>query len=142
MSFRRLGAVTVLVDDYDRALAFYRDGLGFAVVADTDLGGGKRWVLVAPRPDAETRLLLARAGDEAQRARIGDQTGGRVFLFLETDDFAADHARVAAAGATFLEDPRRETYGTVAVFRDPYGNTWDLIEPALPRPGRAGRRAP
>ncbi|BBE70729.1 VOC family protein [Oharaeibacter diazotrophicus] len=132
MSFRRLGAVTVLVDDYDRALAFYRDGLGFAVVADTDLGGGKRWVLVAPRPDSETRLLLARAGDDAQRARIGDQTGGRVFLFLETDDFAADRARVAAAGATFLEDPRREAYGTVAVFRDPYGNTWDLIEPAAP----------
>lgn len=132
MSFRRLGAVTVLVDDYDRALAFYRDGLGFAVVADTDLGGGKRWVLVAPRPDAETRLLLARAGDDAQRVRIGDQAGGRVFLFLETDDFAGDHARVAAAGATFLEAPRREPYGTVAVFRDPYGNTWDLIEPAAP----------
>jgi len=132
VSFHRLAAVTVLVDDYDRALAFYRDGLGFAVIADTDLGGGKRWVLVAPRPDGETRLLLARASDDAQRARIGDQTGGRVFLFLETDDFPADHDRVVAAGGTFLEPPRREAYGTVAVFRDPDGNTWDLIEPARP----------
>ena len=126
----RLGAVTVVVPAYDAGLAFYRDVLGFDVVEDTDLGGGKRWVTVAP-PGAGADgavLLLAQAADGAQRARIGDQTGGRVFLFLETDDFARDHGRFTANGVRFLEEPRHEAYGTVAVFEDPFGNKWDLIE--------------
>ena len=95
---------------------------------DTDLGGGKRWVVVAP--EEGTGLLLARADGAGQAARVGDQSGGRVFLFLQTDDFAADHARMSAAGVRFIEAPRREPYGTVAVFEDLYGNRWDLIEPA------------
>lgn len=126
---RRIATVTLLVDDYDRAIAFYRDALGFELVADTDLGGGKRWVVVGPGGGAGAGLLLAVASDDRQRARIGDQTGGRVCLFLETDDFDRDHARMVAAGVTFREEPRREAYGTVAVFEDLYGNTWDLIEP-------------
>lgn len=138
---RRIAAVTVLVDDYDRAIAFYRDALGFAVVADTDLGGGKRWVVVAPAGGGGAGLVLARPGDPAQRARIGDQTGGRVFLFLETDDFARDHARMSAAGVTFLEAPRHEPYGTVAVFLDCCGNRFDLIEPRAGPAGQPGVQA-
>jgi catechol 2,3-dioxygenase-like lactoylglutathione lyase family enzyme len=102
--------------------------LGFELAEDTELGGGKRWVVV--RPGDGAGLLLAEPGDEAQRARIGDQTGGRVALFLHTADFAADHARYVAAGVRFLEEPRAEAYGTVAVFEDAFGNRWDLIEPA------------
>lgn len=124
----RIGAVTLLVRDYDEAIAFYTGALGFALVEDTDLGDGKRWVLVAPG-DGETTLVLARASGQEQEARVGDQTGGRVALFLETDDFAAAHDRMRAAGVRFLEAPRHEGYGTVAVFEDLYGNRWDLIEP-------------
>ncbi|MGN6682740.1 MAG: VOC family protein [Devosia sp.] len=118
---------TVLVDDYDRAIAFYRDALGLALVADTDMGGGKRWVVVSGPVGG--RLLLARATEKSQRAAIGRQTGGRVGFFMETDDFAADHARFVAHGVRFHETPRHEDYGTVAVFEDPFGNLWDLIEP-------------
>ena len=125
----RLGAVGLLVRDYDEALAFYVGKLGFEPVEDTDLGGGKRWVTVRPR-GGEASLLLARATTDAQRARIGDQAGGRVWLFLETDDFARDHAAWTAAGVVFREAPRHEPYGVVAVFEDLYGNAWDLIEPA------------
>ena len=125
----RLGAVSLLVRDYDEALAFYVGKLGFEPVEDTDLGGGKRWVTVRPR-GGEASLLLARATTDAQRARIGDQAGGRVWLFLETDDFARDHAAWTAAGVVFREAPRHEPYGVVAVFEDLYGNAWDLIEPA------------
>ncbi|MEL6486162.1 MAG: VOC family protein [Pseudomonadota bacterium] len=124
-----LATVTLVVPDYDAGIAFYRDALGFDLVEDTDLGGGKRWVVVAPQNGAA--LLLAKAADEAQRAAIGNQTGGRVSFFLHTDDFAATHARFTAAGVTFLEDPRHEPYGTVAVFSDPFGNRWDLIEPKV-----------
>lgn len=124
----RIGAVTLLVDDYDRAIAFYRDALGFDLLEDTDLGKGKRWVLVRPRGGAGTALLLARADGADQTARIGDQTGGRVGFFLHTDDFARDHARMTGAGVEFLEAPRHEAYGSVAVFRDLYGNRWDLLE--------------
>lgn len=124
-----LGLVALLVTDYDEAIAFYVDAVGFELREDTPRGDGSRWVVVAPRGAQETALLLARAGTPEQRARIGDQTGGRVGLFLNTEDFDADHARMTAAGVTFLEAPRREEYGTVAVFADLYGNRWDLIQP-------------
>ena len=120
--------VALIVRDYDEALAFYAGKLGFGIDEDSDLGGGKRWVVVRP-PGSEAALLLARAGDESQAAFVGRQGGGRVFLFLRTDDFAADHARMLKAGVTFLEAPRTEPYGQVAVFEDLYGNRWDLIEP-------------
>lgn len=124
-----IAAVTLLVPTYDAGITFYVEALGFTLVEDTDLGEGRRWVLVAPPGARETRLLLAEAATHAQRARIGDQTGGRVALFLATDDFARDHAAMLAQGVVFLEAPRREAYGTVAVFRDPWGNQWDLIQP-------------
>ena len=127
MAGRRIALVTVVVADYDEAIAFYTERLGFVLVADTDLGDGKRWVVVAPG-DGSAGLLLARATDDPQRARVGDQTGGRVGFFLETDDFDRDHAAMQAAGVTFLEEPRREPYGTVAVFADLYGNLFDLIQ--------------
>ena len=121
--------ITLVVRDYDEAIAFYTGALGFVLLEDTALGDGKRWVRVAPRGASETALLLAVAGDDAQRARIGDQTGGRVGFFLHTDDFDRDHAAMSARGVRFLEPPRRESYGTVAVFEDLYGNRWDLLEP-------------
>ena len=129
MSAQAVTQVALLVADYDAAVAFYVGALGFELVEDTDLGGGKRWVVVAPPGGAGARLLLARAADARQAARVGDQTGGRVFLFLQSGDFAGDHARMLAQGVRFLEAPRQEAYGTVAVFEDLYGNRWDLIQP-------------
>ena len=133
MSPSPLGAhiamVALLVRDYDEAIAWYRDALGFALLEDTDLGGGKRWVRMAPAGNARFSLLLAKAATPRQQAAVGDQHGGRVGLFLHTDDFVHDHARLSAAGGRFEEAPRHEAYGTVVVFRDPYGNRWDLIEP-------------
>ena len=126
-----LGAVSLLVRDYDEAIGFFVGKLGFELSEDTDRGGGKRWVRVTPK-GGETSLLLARAVTDEQRAAVGDQAGGRVWLFLETDDFARDHAAFSAAGVRFREAPRREVYGMVAVFEDLYGNAWDLIEPATP----------
>jgi catechol 2,3-dioxygenase-like lactoylglutathione lyase family enzyme len=123
-----IGAVALLVRDYDEAKDWFTTKLGFAIVDDRPMDDGKRWVVVAP-PGAETRLLLARAATPDQVARIGDQTGGRVFLFLETDDFERDFRTMTERGVTFHEAPRREDYGTVAVFEDLYGNLWDLIEP-------------
>jgi catechol 2,3-dioxygenase-like lactoylglutathione lyase family enzyme len=123
----RVAMVTVVVDAYERGIAFYRDLLGLKLIADTDMGGGKRWVVVEGRDGL--RLLLARADGDMQRAAIGNQTGGRVGFFLETDDFAADHSAFVARGVRFLEAPRHEAYGTVAVFEDPFGNKWDLIQP-------------
>ena len=120
--------VTLVVRDYDEAIRFYVDAVGFELREETDLGGGKRWVVVGPR-DGGTGLLLAVASGPEQEARIGDQTGGRVGFFLETTDFAADHARMLAAGVHFLEEPRHEPYATVAVFEDLYGNKWDLLQP-------------
>ena len=125
----RIAAITLVVPDYDEAIAHYCDGLGFDLVENTDLGNGKRWVLVAPPGSTGTRLLLGRATTPGQAARIGDQTGGRVFLILHTDDFARDHARFSAGGAVFTEASRHEPYGTVAVFRDRFGNLWDLLQP-------------
>jgi len=123
----RLSLTALLVRDYDEAIAFYVGKLGFTLSADTDQGGGKRWVVVTPSGGG-AGLLLAKAANPEQAARIGDQTGGRVFLFLETDDFAGDHSRMLAAGVRFLEAPRHEAYGSVAVFEDLYGGRWDLIE--------------
>lgn len=128
---QHLGCVAVLVRDYDEAKAWYADVLGFEVVEDTPLADGKRWVLLAPPGSRETRLLLARAADPDQLRRVGDQTGGRVFLFLHTTDFAADHDRLRARGVRFSEAPRSESYGEVAVFEDLYGNRWDLLQPRV-----------
>ncbi|MFN3546176.1 MAG: VOC family protein [Mesorhizobium sp.] len=125
---RRIATVAVLVADYDRAIDWYRDCLRLDLLEDVALGGGKRWVVMGTR-NGGARILLARAEGDTQQARIGDQTGGRVFLFLETDDFGRDHAAMLAKGVAFVEEPRREAYGTVAVFEDMHGNRWDLIEP-------------
>jgi catechol 2,3-dioxygenase-like lactoylglutathione lyase family enzyme len=122
----RVAMLTVVVDDYDRGIAFYCDALGLALLHDTDMGGGKRWVVIE---GGGARLLIARADGERQRAAIGNQAGGRVGFFLETDNFAADYGRFVASGVRFREAPRHEAYGTVAVFEDPFGNLWDLIEP-------------
>jgi len=126
---RRVATVTVVVSDYDEAVAWYVEKLGFTLAEDVDLGGGKRWVVVAPAGGQGARLLLAEASDAEQASRIGNQSGGRVFLFLETDDFARDHRAMLAKGVEFREAPRFEAYGTVAVFTDLHGNLWDLIEP-------------
>jgi catechol 2,3-dioxygenase-like lactoylglutathione lyase family enzyme len=128
---RRIALVTIVVADYDEAIAFYTERLGFNLIEDADLGDGKRWVVVAPG-ETSAGLLLARAVDDRQRGRIGDQTGGRVGFFLETDDFARDHAAMLAAGIEFREEPRHEPYGTVAVFADLHGNLFDLIQPRDP----------
>lgn len=125
-----IGLVTVVVDDYDQAIAFYVRAVGFRLSEDTPLGDGKRWVVLMPRGARETGVLLARAATARQRKHVGDQTGGRVCLFLSTDDFGRDYERMRAAGVRFAEGPRHEPYGTVAVFEDLYGNRWDLIQPA------------
>ena len=126
---QQLGAITLLVLDYDAAIAHYCGDLGFDLLEDTDLGADKRWVRVAPAGSVGACLLLARATSPEQLAVVGHQTGGRVAFFLETDDFWRDHARYLEAGVRFLEEPRVEPYGTVAVFQDRHGLSWDLIEP-------------
>lgn len=123
-----IGYVAVVVRDYDEAIAFYTQTLGFHLREDTDLGGGKRWVLVTPPGSTGTALLLARAATPEQESRIGNQTGGRVFLFLHTDDFWRDYHTLRSRGVRFECEPREEAYGTVAVFVDLYGNRWDLLE--------------
>lgn len=125
---RHLSAVTYLVRDYDEAIAWFVGVLGFVLIEDVALGDFKRWVLVAA-PDGGSRLLLARADGPEQEAAIGKAAGGRVAFFLYTDDFTRDHAAMLAKGVSFRETPRHESYGTVAVFEDLYGNGWDLIEP-------------
>lgn len=122
--------VTIVIDDYDRAKNFYCETLGFDCIEDTALGDGKRWLVVRPPGSDGASLLLAQAADERQKAAIGAQTGGRVAFFLRTDDFARDHAALTVRGVHFLEAPRHEAYGTVAVFEDLYGNRWDLLQPA------------
>ena len=126
MTGARLGALALLVPDYDAAIQFFVSVMGFRLTADIDQGR-KRWVTVEP-PGGGACLVLARADGPEQRAAVGKQAGNRVFLFLETDDFARDHARMVATGVLFEEAPRVEPYGTVAVWRDPFGNRWDLIE--------------
>lgn len=122
--------VTLVVDDYDAAKAFYCGKLGFVCVADEPLDDTKRWLVVKPGGGSGAGLLLAKAEGPEQLAAIGRQTGGRVGFFLETDDFDRDHARMISLGVTFRETPRDEIYGRVAVFSDPYGNLWDLLQPA------------
>lgn len=126
---RRVATVALVVANYDEAISWYVGKLGFLLMEDVDLGGGKRWVTVAPANGQGARLLLAEAADDAQTSRIGNQTGDRVFLFLETDDFVRDHTAMLEKGVEFREAPRHEAYGTVAVFADLHGNLWDLIEP-------------
>lgn len=125
---KSLATVTLLVRDYDEALAFFTEALGFRVVEDTPLGGGKRWVIVAPSSGSAS-VLLARAATPEQLKSVGDQAGGRVFLFLHTNDFWRDYRSMQAAKVKFLEAPRQESYGIVAVFEDLYGNKWDLLQP-------------
>lgn len=122
--------MALVVADYDEAIAFYTQQLSFTLVEDTVLSDSKRWVLVAPPGAKESCLLLAKATDEEQSSRIGNQTGGRVFLFLYTDDLKRDYQQMKARGVEFVREPVTELYGTVAVFKDLYGNLWDLLEPA------------
>ena len=124
----RIGEFALLVPDYDEAIEYFTRALGFDLLEDAPRGAGKRWVRVAPAGDRGAALLLARAATDEQRAQIGRQFAGRVGLFLHTTRFAEDHARMQAAGVTFMEAPRHEAYGTVAVFADPWGNRWDLLE--------------
>jgi len=138
---QRLGHVALVVREYDEAIAFYTQSLGFKLIEDTDLGNGKRWVLVRPPGSTGTDLLLAKAVNPEQASRIGNQTGGRVFLFLHTDDFWRDYREMTARGVKFFRPPSEETYGTVAVFEDLYGNKWDLLQlkdpPIRHQPNRA-----
>ena len=123
-----LAKITLVVRDYDEAIAYFVGVLGFRLVENTDMGGGKRWVVVSPGAGS-TEILLAKGANEVQLARAGDQTGGRVAFFLDADDFDRDHAAFLARGVNFLEAPREEAYGKVAVFADIYGNKWDLVQP-------------
>lgn len=125
---QHLSLVSLVVADYDEAIAFFTGALNFELCEDTPLGGGKRWVVVRPPGSSGCGLLLAKADGPVQAARIGDQTGGRVFLFLETDNFERDHARMIAVSVRFVRPPRQEAYGVVAVFEDLCGNRWDLIQ--------------
>jgi catechol 2,3-dioxygenase-like lactoylglutathione lyase family enzyme len=125
---QKLGYVSLLVHDYDEAIIFFTEKLNFRLVEDTDLGDGKRWVLVAPSGSGESFLLLAKASSSHQKDFVGNQAGGSVFLFLHTDNFWRDYEKMISCGVIFKEKPRTESYGTVAVFEDLYGNKWDLLE--------------
>ncbi|AXT25776.1 VOC family protein [Ruegeria sp. AD91A] len=125
---QNLHAVTLVVPDYDDAIAFYTERLGFQLLKDIDLGDGKRWVLITPPGSDGSALLLAKADGPEQRAAIGNQTGGRVGFFLQTEDFQRDYTQMRANGVQFEEAPRIEPYGSVVVWRDPFGNRWDLIQ--------------
>lgn len=126
---RSIALVSLVVRDYDEAIAFYTGCLGFSVAEDTPLAEGKRWVVVAPPNGSGAALLLARAATAEQLSCVGNQTGGRVFLFLHTDDFRREYDEMRSRGVQFTEQPREEAYGTVAVFVDLYGNRWDLVQP-------------
>jgi catechol 2,3-dioxygenase-like lactoylglutathione lyase family enzyme len=127
---RRISMVALVVRDYDEAIRFFTQALRFELLEDTPLSGGKRWVRVSPRDVQGTALLLARAATPEQQEAIGNQTGGRVFMFLQTDDFESDYAHMKSHGVRFTEEPRSEDYGKVVVFLDLCGNKWDLIGPA------------
>ncbi len=137
---QHIAQVALLVRDYDEALAYFVGVLGFVLREDVPVSSEKRWVVVSPPGDHGAALLLARAASPEQEAAVGRQAGGRVFLFLYTDDFGRDHARLTTAGVHFVERPRDEPYGRVAVFEDLYGNRWDLLEPHRPPLERARRR--
>jgi catechol 2,3-dioxygenase-like lactoylglutathione lyase family enzyme len=126
---QRIAHIALVVEDYDEAIKFYTQKLNFTLVEDTVLSETKRWVLVAPKGAADCCLLLAKAADDEQKTRIGNQTGGRVFLFLYTDDFWRDYNKMIADNIKFVREPKEEDYGTVVVFEDLYGNLWDLVEP-------------
>ena len=126
---QQIAHIALVVADYDEAIKFYTEKLDFTLLEDTVLSETKRWVMVAPKGPGGCCLLLAKAATEEQQSRIGNQTGGRVFLFLYTDDFWRDHKSMLAKGITFVREPAEEEYGTVAVFADLYGNRWDLIQP-------------
>jgi catechol 2,3-dioxygenase-like lactoylglutathione lyase family enzyme len=126
---QELAQIAIVVDDYDIAIRFYTEKLSFELIEDTILSETKRWVLVKPKGSAGCKLLLAKAANEEQLSSIGNQTGGRVFLFLNTDDFWRDYNQYKKNGVEFIRDPVKETWGTVAVFKDIYGNLWDLIGP-------------
>ncbi|MGH8129752.1 MAG: VOC family protein [Steroidobacteraceae bacterium] len=126
----RISQVALLVRDYDEAIRFFTEALGFALLEDTRLGHGKRWVRVAPQGGDGTAVLLARASTPEQQRAVGNQGGGRVFMFLATDDFERDYGHMKSRGVRFMEEPRHEDYGTVVVFLDLYGNKWDLVGPA------------
>ena len=125
---RKIVHIALVVHDYDEAIKFYTEKLDFVLVEDTVLSPEKRWVLVKPDRESECSILLAKAANEAQKLSIGNQTGGRVFLFLETDNFQRDYEKMLKKGINFVREPSQEAYGTVAVFEDLYGNLWDLIE--------------
>jgi len=124
---RKIAQFALVVADYDEAIAYFTNVLNFVLIEDTILSDTKRWVLVAPLIDSECKILLAKAATDEQKAHIGNQTGGRVFLFLNTDDFYRDYNDLKAKGVEFVREPSIEAYGTVAVFKDMYGNLWDLI---------------
>ncbi|MBL0046251.1 MAG: VOC family protein [Flavobacteriales bacterium] len=126
---KRIAYFTLIVDEYDRAIEWYTSALGFVLIEDTALSATKRWVVIAPPGSTGSSILLARAASPEQVAAIGNQCGGRVFLFLHTDDFHRDHAALKAKGVEFVREPELQPWGMVAVFRDLYGNLWDLIEP-------------
>lgn len=128
---QHLAHITIVVDDYDEAIRFYTEKLHFTLVEDTVLSPVKRWVLVAPKGSTGCSLLLAKAANDEQASRVGNQTGGRVFLFLYTDDFWRDYQDMLDNNVRFVREPVVELYGTVAVFEDLYGNLWDLLEPNL-----------
>ncbi|XNG95783.1 VOC family protein [Vibrio cyclitrophicus] len=125
---QQIGNIALVVENYDDAIEFYTKKLQFTLVEDTDLGGGKRWVQVSPPNSNGTNLLIAQASNEEQKKAIGNQTGGRVFLFLQTNDFWRDYELMKAKGVVFNEEPREEAYGTVVVFQDLYGTKWDLLQ--------------
>jgi catechol 2,3-dioxygenase-like lactoylglutathione lyase family enzyme len=129
---QRLAHIAIVVNDYDEAIKFYTEKLHFDLIEDTQLSETKRWVLVRPKGSNECCLLLAKAANEEQKSRVGNQTGGRVFLFLHTDNFERDYQNLLGHQIEIVRQPQREEYGTVAVFKDLYGNLWDMIEPAEP----------
>ncbi len=127
---QRIAHIALVVNDYDEAIQFYTEKLGFDLIEDTPLSAEKRWVIVAPKGAKECSLLLAKASNDDQRASLGNQTGGRVFLFLFTDDFWRDYNQMLSRGIEFVREPKEEAHGTVAVFKDLYGNLWDFIQPS------------
>lgn len=125
---RKIIHIALIVNDYDEAIQFYTENLDFVLIEDTVLSPDKRWVIISPNQDAECKILLAKAANDEQKSRVGNQTGGRVFLFLQTNNFQKDYDKMIGKDINFIRKPSQEEYGTVAVFEDLYGNLWDLVE--------------